>query len=104
VAPSELFAHGLKARPTVVFSHPSHTDADPLLLLLAAAVAAAAAAAILQLSSASAAVSSFDDVCEAFGDIAKLDGLVARGTSAAAAVLAPVPGAPIGLDVSVGLR
>lgn len=58
----------------------------------------------MQVSSASAAVSSFDDVCEVFGDIAKLDNLVARGASSAAAVLAPVPGAPVGFDLSVALR
>jgi hypothetical protein len=62
-----------------------------------------------QVSSASAAVSSFDDVCEALGDIAKLDSMVARGGSsaaaAAAAVLAPLPGAPaVGFDLSVALR
>jgi len=57
----------------------------------------------MQVSSASAAISSFDDVCEAFGDIAKLDNLVARGAgSAAAAVLSP-PGAPVGFDLSVAL-
>jgi hypothetical protein len=60
-----------------------------------------------QVSSASAAVSSFDDVCEAFGDIAKLDNLVARGAAAgpaaAAALLAP-PGAPVAFDLSVALR
>lgn len=63
---------------------------------------------LCQVSNASAAVSSFDDVCEAFGDIAKLDNLVARGAAAgpaaaAAAVLAP-PGAPVGFDLSVALR
>lgn len=59
-----------------------------------------------QVSSASAAVSSFDDVCEALGDIAKLDNLVARGgpaAAAAAAVVAP-PGAPVAFDLSVALR
>jgi hypothetical protein len=57
----------------------------------------------LQVSSASAAVSSFDDVCEAFGDIAKLDNLVARGASSAAAAVLSPPGAPVGFDLSVAL-
>jgi hypothetical protein len=59
---------------------------------------------LTQVSSASAAVSSFDDVCEAFGDIAKLDNLVARGAGPAAAALLAPPGAPVAFDLSVALR